>query len=63
MSKIEVSKLDFKGFLATGSLYVDKTLNISMLKYFFNIKDDKSLFNGLNIAKEKELCEKHQKRC
>ena len=34
-----------------------KTLNMSMLKSFFEIGTDKTLFNGLAISKEKELCE------
>ena len=36
-----------------------KTLTISMLKNFFEIGTDKSLFDGLNISKETELCEKY----
>ena len=35
-----------------------KTLNMSMLRYFFNIEkreDNKALFNGLKIEKEKEI--------
>ena len=36
-----------------------KTLNMSMLKSFFEIGSDKSIFNGLVIAEEKELCEKY----
>ena len=34
-----------------------KTLNMSMLKSFFEIGTDKTLFNGLAISKEKALCE------
>ena len=88
MSMIEVGTYNFKEFLKTGRLYVDKTLfikefiensskinlitrprrfgktlNMSMLEYFFDYKnkeDNKKLFDGLNISKEKELCEKHQ---
>ena len=37
-----------------------KTLNMSMLKSFFEIGTDKSLFDGLKIAEHKELCEKYQ---
>ena len=33
-----------------------KTLNMSMLKSFFEIGTDKTLFNGLAISKEKALC-------
>ena len=34
-----------------------KTLNMSMLKSFFEIGTDKTLFDGLAISEEKELCE------
>ena len=36
-----------------------KTLNMSMLKYFFEAGSDSSIFDGLEIAKEKELCEEY----
>lgn len=36
-----------------------KTLNMSMLKHFFKIGSDPSLFDGLEISKEKELCSKY----
>ena len=36
-----------------------KTLNMSMLKCFFEIGMDPALFDGLNIMQEKELCEKY----
>ncbi|MCD8066338.1 MAG: ATP-binding protein [Oscillospiraceae bacterium] len=36
-----------------------KSLNMSMLKYFFEIGTDKKLFSGLAISKETELCEKY----
>ena len=36
-----------------------KTLNMSMLKCFFEIGCDQTLFEGLKISKEKELCETH----
>ena len=36
-----------------------KTLNMSMLKCFFEIGTDKSLFDGLKVSEEKELCEKY----
>lgn len=35
-----------------------KSLNMSMLKSFFEIGSDTSLFDGLNISKEIELCKK-----
>ena len=34
-----------------------KTLNMSMLKSFFEIGADKTLFDGLAISKETALCE------
>ena len=36
-----------------------KTLNMSMLKSFFEIGADETLFEGLQISKETELCEKY----
>lgn len=39
-----------------------KTLNISMLKYFFEIGADRTLFDGLIIAENKELCEEYMGR-
>lgn len=36
-----------------------KTLNMSMLKYFFEYGCERELFDGLKIAEEKELCEKY----
>ena len=36
-----------------------KTLNMSMIKYFFEAGTDKSLFNGLYISNNKELCEEY----
>jgi len=36
-----------------------KSINMSMLKYFFEIGTDKSLFDGLAISKETKLCEKY----
>ena len=37
-----------------------KTLNMSMLRYFFEIGADVSLFDGLQIAENKKLCEEFQ---
>ncbi len=34
-----------------------KTLNMSMLRYFFEIGGDKSIFDGLEIASDKKLCD------
>ena len=36
-----------------------KSLNMSMLKYFFSYGCNERLFDGLAIAKERELCEKY----
>lgn len=37
-----------------------KTLNMSMLRYFFEIGADASLFDGLQIAENKKLCDEFQ---
>ena len=39
-----------------------KTLNMSMLKSFFEIGTDKSLFDGLYISGNKELCDEYMGR-
>ena len=36
-----------------------KSLNMSMLENFFSVEGDKSIFQGLDISKETELCEKY----
>ena len=36
-----------------------KTLNISMLEYFFSLDGDKSVFDGLEVSKETALCEEY----
>ena len=36
-----------------------KTLNMSMLKYFFETGSDNAIFDGLEISEEKELCEEY----
>lgn len=36
-----------------------KTLNMSMLRYFFEIGTDKSLFDGLYISRNQQLCEEY----
>ena len=45
--------------LFTRPRWFGKTLNMSMLKYFFEIGSDSTLFDGLEISKEKELCHKY----
>ena len=37
-----------------------KTLNMSMLKYFFDIGSTPALFDGLEISKEAEICDRYQ---
>ncbi len=37
-----------------------KTLNMSMLRCFFEIGSDKALFDGLEISREAQLCEEYQ---
>lgn len=36
-----------------------KSLNMSMLRYFFDIETDKMLFDGLYISQNKQLCEEY----
>ncbi len=36
-----------------------KSLNMSMLKYFFDLNTDKSIFDGLKISQERELCQEY----
>ena len=36
-----------------------KSLNMSMLRYFFDIEADKTLFDGLYISRNKQLCEEY----
>lgn len=36
-----------------------KSLNMSMLRYFFDIETDKTLFDGLYISQNKQLCEEY----
>lgn len=39
-----------------------KSLNMSMLEHFFSLNGDKSIFDGLEIAKETALCEEYMGR-
>ena len=39
-----------------------KTLNMSMLQYFFEIGTDKTLFDGLYISDNQKLCEEYMGR-
>ena len=45
--------------LFTRSRRFGKTLNMSMLRYFFEIGTDETLFDGLSIISRKDLCEEH----
>lgn len=40
-----------------------KSLNMSMLRYFFEPETDKSIFDGLTISKDQELCRQYMGRC
>jgi len=52
---------DAKAILITRPRRFGKTLNMSMLRYFFDINSTAAnLFENLKISKEKELIEKHQ---
>lgn len=37
-----------------------KTLNMSMLKYFFEVGSDRGLFDSLDISRETEICDRYQ---
>ena len=50
---------DRKVNLFTRPRRFGKSLNMSVLKCFFEIGRDPALFEGLKIAQEKELCEKY----
>ena len=39
-----------------------KSLNMSMLRYFFEIGTDKTLFDGLHILQRKDLCDEYMGR-
>ena len=45
--------------LFTRPRRLGKTLNMSMLKYFFEIGNNSALFDGLAISREKALCENY----
>ena len=49
-----------EGNLFTRPRRFGKNLNMSMLKSFFEIGTDTSLFDGLYVSENKELCEQHQ---
>ena len=39
-----------------------KILNMSMLKYFFEIGTDQTLFDGLYISQNQEFCEEYMEK-
>ena len=49
-------------YLFTRPRRFGKSLNMSMLKHFFSIDADKSLFDGLRISENKEICEKYKNK-
>ena len=49
-------------YLFTRPRRFGKSLNMSMLNYFFSMDSDKTLFDGLKISKNKEICEKYQNK-
>ncbi len=55
----ELLKSKSKVTLFTRPRRFGKSLNMSMLASFFSLDGDKSIFDGLAIAKEKELCERY----
>lgn len=55
----EIIEKGLKVLLYTRPRRFGKTLNMSMLKNFFEIGADSHLFSGLAISKEKELCEQY----
>ncbi len=48
-----------KVILFTRPRRFGKTLNMSMLKCFFEVSCNKTLFDGLEIARDQELCERY----
>ena len=48
-----------KVHLFTRPCRFGKTLNMSMLRYFFEIGTDKSIFDGLKITENKAVCDAH----
>ncbi len=56
---IDLMKNWGKANLFTRPRRFGKSLNMSMLKCFFEVGGDKSIFDGLAVSREKELCEKY----
>lgn len=55
----QVLKERSKVTLFTRPRRFGKTLNMSMLRYFFEIGVDSTLFDGLHISENAEMCEKY----
>ncbi len=55
----QILNQDSKVSLFTRPRRFGKSLNMSMLKHFFKIDADKSLFDGLYISNNSELCDKY----
>ena len=61
--QVYIDKTQYIPFLLRNKCYFlsrprrfGKTLNMSMLKAFFEIGTDKSLFDSLEISREREIC-------
>jgi len=56
----------FTGFsnvsLITRPRRFGKTLNLSMIHYFFDINQKEDLFSDFEISKNKNFCKKHQNK-
>ena len=55
----ELLRIGSKVTLLTRPRRFGKSLNMSMLKYFFELDGNKEMFQGLEIMEEAELCEKY----
>ena len=55
----ELMKREYEVTLFTRPRRFGKTLNMTMLKSFFEIGTDPQLFEGLAIAADKEFCDKN----
>ena len=58
----EVMQDGAKVILITRPRRFGKTLNLSMLHYFLQIKSEQNLFGNLTISKDEPFCNKHQNK-
>ena len=58
----EVMQDGAKVILITRPRRFGKTLNLSMLHYFLQIKSEQNLFGNLTISKDEQFCSKHQNK-